>query len=225
MRAGEQLRFAEHAKLFVSAPRPSSAPFGGTFPEGKVKGCLRFAAASGIRQPVLTYSLFTLHYSLFPILPLRRMTCLLRSGAEIEGDDDHVDGHKILRDPACDGHVGKRACQHQRYKALDPQKARRGPRRLFLRRRRLPGALRLPLRPGRVSSVSSRKSVRVCAVYVTLVTSRPTVVSIRFSASSMVCRRFRFMFPSPFCALYHVPLYTPAKSSRRILCVLPLSRW
>ena len=38
MRAGEQLRFAETAKQIVSAPRPSSAPFGGTFPEGKVWG-------------------------------------------------------------------------------------------------------------------------------------------------------------------------------------------
>ena len=32
MRVGEQSRFAEHAKLFVSAPQPSSAPFGGTCP-------------------------------------------------------------------------------------------------------------------------------------------------------------------------------------------------
>ena len=42
MRVGEQLRFAEHAKLSVSAPRPSSAPFGGTFPEGKVWGAYEF---------------------------------------------------------------------------------------------------------------------------------------------------------------------------------------
>ena len=33
MRVGEQLRFAEHAKLCFSAPRPSSAPFGGTCPD------------------------------------------------------------------------------------------------------------------------------------------------------------------------------------------------
>ena len=37
MRAGEQLRFAKHAKLCFSAPRPSSAPFGGTFPQGKAR--------------------------------------------------------------------------------------------------------------------------------------------------------------------------------------------
>ena len=32
MRVGEQLRFGTTAKLSVSAPRPSSAPFGGTCP-------------------------------------------------------------------------------------------------------------------------------------------------------------------------------------------------
>ena len=41
MRVGEQLRFAEHAKLCFSAPRPSSGPCGATFPEGKVWGAHR----------------------------------------------------------------------------------------------------------------------------------------------------------------------------------------
>ena len=45
MRVGEQLRFDVQAKLSVSAPRPSSAPFGGTFPEGKARGHLRSASA------------------------------------------------------------------------------------------------------------------------------------------------------------------------------------
>ena len=43
MRVGEQLRLAENAKQTVSAPRPSSAPFGGTFPEGKARGAFRSA--------------------------------------------------------------------------------------------------------------------------------------------------------------------------------------
>ena len=41
MRVGEHLRFGTTAKLSISAPRPSSAPFGGTFPEGKVWGAFR----------------------------------------------------------------------------------------------------------------------------------------------------------------------------------------
>ena len=63
MRVGEQLRFAEHAKLFASAPLPSSAPCGGTFPEGKVWGAFRSlvrakAAAANQREgqaPPLRY--------------------------------------------------------------------------------------------------------------------------------------------------------------------------
>ena len=90
MRVGEQLRFDETAKLSLSAPRPSSAPFGGTCPyplcplgtfppdrgnrpRGEGKGCLRSAAASGIRQPVSTSSLFTLtSYLSRPAPTLRR---------------------------------------------------------------------------------------------------------------------------------------------------------
>ena len=48
MRVGEQLRFGITAKLFASAPRPSSAPFGGTFPEGKARGAFRAAVRAKV---------------------------------------------------------------------------------------------------------------------------------------------------------------------------------
>ena len=128
MRVGEQLRFDVHAKLFASAPRPSSGslrsppsprgrqgvhsaprcvqksqlstsgrgkplPYITTvgrgalkhsfafsakrncsptlisrlrrqLPPGEAMGCLRFAGAPGIRQHMLTSSLFTLTFSL-----------------------------------------------------------------------------------------------------------------------------------------------------------------
>ncbi len=38
MRVGEQLRFAEHAKLSISAPLPSSVACGDSFPQGKLWG-------------------------------------------------------------------------------------------------------------------------------------------------------------------------------------------
>ena len=50
MRVVEQLRFGCTAKRTVSAPRPSSAPFGGTFPEGKVWGAYRPAAVCNDRR-------------------------------------------------------------------------------------------------------------------------------------------------------------------------------
>ena len=105
MRAGEQLRFAEHAKLSVSAPRPSSGSLrsppvptlfvpsghfpliGGIGPEGKAKGACCPAPASRIRRYVPTSSLFTIPSYLtkrtpqwgvlFIILPYR-VTCRKR---------------------------------------------------------------------------------------------------------------------------------------------------
>ena len=95
MRAGEQLPFAWNAKLFASAPRPSSAPFGGTCPyplcpfgtfppdrgnrpRGEGKGCLPPCGASGIRQRALTSSLFTITSNRLAVLfslplPLHRL--------------------------------------------------------------------------------------------------------------------------------------------------------
>ena len=50
MRVGEQLRFDVHAKLSVSAPRPSSVACGDSFPQGKLWG----AYISPVRQKITT---------------------------------------------------------------------------------------------------------------------------------------------------------------------------
>ena len=85
MRVGEQLRFAEYAKLCFSASRPSSAPFGGTFPQGKLgalskstvlqKNSSAYQREGQSPSPTLrlrTY-FFTIHFSLLPqtVPPLR----------------------------------------------------------------------------------------------------------------------------------------------------------
>ena len=58
MRAGEQLRFDVHAKLSVSAPRPSSGPFGATFPQGKVWGAHHPAVRQKSTTAVCAFGLF-----------------------------------------------------------------------------------------------------------------------------------------------------------------------
>ena len=60
MRVGEQLRFAETAKLSVSAPRPSSVACGDSFPQGKLWG----ACVSPLRRGFGSVRLL-LHFSLF----------------------------------------------------------------------------------------------------------------------------------------------------------------
>ena len=47
---------------------------------------------------------------------------LLALRAEVERDDDRVDGHKVLRDFFRRRHVGEHARQHQRHQRLDAQK-------------------------------------------------------------------------------------------------------